>query len=57
MDPRSFSEAFLLSMNCPSGMALALSTLYLWEEVEYEEGQIPESSIKPVPTDAIVKIL
>jgi len=57
MDPRSFSEAFLLSMNCPSGMALALSTLYLWEEEEYEEGQVSENSVKPVLSDAIVRIL
>ena len=31
MDPRSFSEAFLLSMNCPSGIALAFKTLYLFQ--------------------------
>jgi len=30
MDPRSFSLAFLLSINCPSGITLAFSTLYLW---------------------------
>ena len=29
MEPSSFSEAFLLSMNCPSGITLAFSTLYL----------------------------
>lgn len=29
IDPSSFSQAFLLSMNCPSGIALAFSTLYL----------------------------
>lgn len=29
MEPRSFSEAFLLSMNCPSGITLAFNTLYL----------------------------
>ena len=29
MEPSSFSEAFLLSMNCPSGMTLAFNTLYL----------------------------
>ena len=32
MDPSSFSEAFLLSMNAPSGHALAFSTLYLVDE-------------------------
>lgn len=37
MDPRSISEAFLLSMNCPSGIALALSTLYLQKKTEHEE--------------------
>ena len=32
IEPSSFSEAFLLSINCPSGMTLAFSTLYLrWE--------------------------
>ena len=29
MDPKSFSAAFLLSMNWPSGITLAFSTLYL----------------------------
>lgn len=29
MEANSFSQAFLLSMNCPSGMALAFSTRYL----------------------------
>ena len=33
IDPSSFSEAFLLSMNWPSGMTLAFSTLYLSEWV------------------------
>ena len=33
MELRSFSEAFLLSMNCPSGMALALRIRYLRREV------------------------
>ena len=32
IDPRSFSAAFLLSMNWPSGMTLAFSTLYLRQE-------------------------
>jgi len=31
MDPRSFSLAFLLSINCPSGITPAFSTLYLWK--------------------------
>jgi hypothetical protein len=34
MDPRSFSEAFLLSMNCPSGIALAFNTLYLFKQIK-----------------------
>lgn len=33
IDPRSFSQAFLLSMNCPSGIALAFNTLYLGEKM------------------------
>lgn len=32
MEERSFSEAFLLSMNWPSGMAEALRILYLWQD-------------------------
>lgn len=32
MEPSSFSAAFLLSINCPSGTALALRILYLQEE-------------------------
>ena len=34
MEFRSFSEAFLLSMNCPSGIALALRIRYLTREGE-----------------------
>lgn len=34
MEFRRFSEAFLLSMNCPSGMALALRIRYLMREGE-----------------------
>lgn len=36
IEPRSFSEAFLLSMNCPSGMALAFKTLYLFHQTQKE---------------------
>lgn len=36
IEPRSFSEAFLLSMNCPSGMALAFKTLYLLHQTQKE---------------------
>lgn len=41
MELRSFSEAFLLSMNCPSGMALALRIRYLRRE---DAGQVPAQS-------------
>lgn len=34
IEARSFSEAFLLSMNCPSGIALAFKTLYLFSQTK-----------------------
>ena len=50
MDPRSFSEAFLLSMNCPSGIALALSTLYLQRKIEHEVIPSPKPPLWLNPT-------
>lgn len=49
MEPRSFSEAFLLSMNWPSGIALALSTLYLQKKTEHRETPVTKTAslIKP----------
>lgn len=62
MDPRSFSQAFLLSMNCPSGIALAFKTLYLFKPrkkgVIICENQVtPERNINKNLRERVKKIL
>lgn len=44
MEPRSFSEAFFPSMNCPSGIALAFKILYLLTSGRQSENQSSPNS-------------